>query len=454
MPTSILMPSLSPTMEEGVLAKWLVKEGDLIKSGTMLCSVETDKTTVDYESMDEGYLRKIIVPDGTNAKVNQLIAILSDEKDEDISAFLEKELAKSAKVTGGASPAPAAPTAAAPAVERATESVAPTAAVPAPAAPAPVAPAAPVSDATGSGKSSPLARKLAAEAGISVSSIPASGPGGRVIARDVEAAKVNPPAAASAAAPAGAASAPKSSGKSDVVQTPHFGSLAPVNPTRDVPLTNMRRIIGKRLLESAQTTPVFFVTQKITMDTLNTVRAELNRAAGYKISVNDLIVKATAFALRQYPVINSSFHGDFIRENADIDICIAVAIPDGLITPIVRNADQKGLGEISREVKALAGKAKAGKLAPEEFQGGTFTISNLGMFGVDEFTAIINPPQAAILAVGGTSTEVYLEDGVPKERQVMKVTLSSDHRVIDGTQAAQFLGGLKSLLENPVWLML
>jgi pyruvate dehydrogenase E2 component (dihydrolipoamide acetyltransferase) len=200
---------------------------------------------------------------------------------------------------------------------------------------------------------------------------------------------------------------------------------------------------------------VFFVTQKIEMDALNRVRAELNRAAGYKISVNDLIVKACAYALRQSPVINSSFHGDFIRENANIDICVAVAIPDGLITPIVKDADRKGLGAISQEVKALVGKAKAGKLAPEEFQGGTFTISNLGMFGVDTFTAIINPPQAAILAVGGTSPELYLDkDGVPKERQVMKVTLSADHRVIDGAQGAQVVGGLKSLLENPVWLML
>lgn len=451
MPTSILMPSLSPTMEEGVLAKWLVKEGDFVKPGTMLCSVETDKTTVDYESMDEGYLRKIVVPDGTNAKVNQLIAVLSDEKDEDISAFLEKELAKSAKVTGGTAAAPATP-APEPAKtpEPAAAPVASPAAAPATAAPAAPAPAA--AAATNSGKASPLARKLAAEAGIPVTAITASGPGGRVIARDVEAAKANPPAAAPTAAP-GAAATPKS-GKSDVVQTPHFGSLAPVNQTRDVPLTNMRRIIGKRLLESAQGTPVFFVTQKIEMDTLNAVRAELNRAAGYKISVNDLIVKATAFALRQYPVINSSFHGDFIRENANIDICVAVAIPDGLITPIVKNADQKSLGAISQEVKALVGKAKAGKLAPEEFQGGTFTISNLGMFGVDEFTAIINPPQAAILAVGGTSTELYLKDGVPAERQVMKVTISADHRVIDGAQAAQFLGGLKSLLENPVWLML
>ena len=185
------------------------------------------------------------------------------------------------------------------------------------------------------------------------------------------------------------------------------------------------------------------------------LRAELNRAAGYKVSLNDLIVKATAFALRQYPAVNSSFHGEFIRENANIDICVAVAIPDGLITPIVKNADQKGIGAISQEIKSLVGKAKTGKLAPEEFQGGTFTISNLGMFGVDEFTAIINPPQAAILAVGGTSAELYLDkEGTPKERQVMKLTISADHRVVDGAMAAQFLSGLKSLLENPVLLML
>jgi pyruvate dehydrogenase E2 component (dihydrolipoamide acetyltransferase) len=443
MPTSILLPSLSPTMEEGVLAKWLVKEGDLVKPGTMLCSVETDKTTVDYESMDEGYVRKIILPEGSNAKVNQLIAILSDEKDEDISAFLAKEQEKSAKVTGGS----ATPAAVAPAVTPAVSAPA----APAAAAPAPTPIVATPVESDGRVKASPLARKVAAEAGVALGSVTASGPGGRIIARDVAAAAAAPKVAAPAA---GGASKP-AAGKSEVVQTPHFGSLAPVNPTRDVPLTKMRKIIGSRLLESAQTTPVFFVTQKIEMDTLNRVRAELNRAAGYKISVNDLIVKAVAYALRQYPTVNSSLHGEFIREHANIDICVAVAIPDGLITPIVKNADQKGLGAISQEVKALVGKAKAGKLAPEEFQGGTFTISNLGMFGVDEFTAIINPPQAAILAVGGTSSELYLDkDGTPKERQVMKVTLSADHRVIDGAQGAQFLGGLKSLLENPVWLML
>jgi pyruvate dehydrogenase E2 component (dihydrolipoamide acetyltransferase) len=458
MPTSILMPSLSPTMEEGVIASWLVKEGDLIKPGTMLCSVETDKTTVDYESMDEGYLRKIVVPSG-NAKVNQLIAILSDEKDEDISAFLAKEMEKSAKVTGGsavtpaqagdtAAPAPAASPESTPAASGASTSLATSS--PAPAAPAPAA--APAASDDGRVKASPLARKVAAEAGVPLSSVTATGPGGRIITRDVEAAKSAPKAAPAAAAtqtgvtPKAGADAP--------VQRPLFGSLAPVGDTQDIPLTKMRKIIGSRLLESAQTTPVFFVTMKVEIDALNKLRAELNRAAGYKISVNDIIVRATAFALRQYPVVNSSLHGDFIRQHSNIDICVAVAIPDGLITPIVRNADQKGLGAISKEVKALVGKAKSGKLAPEEFQGGTFTISNLGMFGVDEFTAIINPPQAAILAVGGSQSEVYLEDGVAKERGVMKLTLSSDHRVIDGAMAAQFLSGLKSLLENPVWLML
>lgn len=448
MPTSILMPSLSPTMEEGVLAKWLVKEGDFVKPGTMLCSVETDKTTVDYECLDEGYLAKIVVPEGSQAKVNQLIAVFTDEKGENIDDFLKKELEKNAG--GGASPAAPAPAGnASPAAPAASAAPASVPSSPAPAAAPAAPPSAPAESEGGRVKSSPLARKLAAEAGLPVGSIPASGPGGRVIARDVEAAKANPPAPAPAAAKGGEGK------KADVVQTPHFGSLAPVNPTRDVPLTMMRKTIGKRLLSTTQNTPVFYVTQKVDMDALSRVRAELNRASGYKISVNDLIIKACAFALRQYPAVNSSFHGDFIRENANIDICVAVAIPDGLITPIVKNADQKGLGAISQEVKALVGKAKAGKLAPEEFQGGTFTISNLGMFGVDEFTAIINPPQAAILAVGGTSTELYLDEtGTPKERTVMKITVSADHRVVDGAMAAQFLGGLKDLLQNPVWLML
>jgi len=283
---------------------------------------------------------------------------------------------------------------------------------------------------------------MAEDAGIPLTGLAGSGPNGRIIRTDVE--NYKPPAAA-----------PAKSGKTEgPVQRPLYGSLAPIAPTQDLPLNMMRKTIGKRLLESTQSMPVFYATMKVDMGAINGLRSQLNRAPGYKVSVNDIVVKATAFALREFPQVNSSYMGDFIRQNANIDICVAVSIDGGLITPIVRDADQKGLGLISTEIKGLVAKAKAGKLAPDEYQGGTFTVSNLGMYGVDEFTAIINPPQAAILAVGGIQPEVYLENGAAKQRDVMKMTLSSDHRIIDGALAAQFLSGLKSLLENPVWLML
>ncbi|MDB5105788.1 MAG: pyruvate dehydrogenase complex dihydrolipoamide acetyltransferase [Fibrobacteres bacterium] len=453
MPTSMLMPSLSPTMEEGVLAKWLVKEGDFIKPGMMLCSVETDKTTVDYESMDEGFLRKILVPGGTPAKVNQLIAILSDDKDEDISAYLEKAVKKSQEMVaskGGAQPAAvAAPASAgngsgpasasyAPAPSRAPAAVA--------TAPEPVMHAAAGAEG-GRVKASPLARKMADDAGIPIQNVPGSGPNGRIIRRDIENYKPEPVAKAEAKPASGKA-------PSGPVQRPLYGSLAPIGQTHDIPLNMMRKTIGRRLLESSQGIPNFYVTVKVDMGAVNALRAQLNRAPGYKLSVNDIITKATSFALREFPAVNSSYHGDFIRQNANIDICIAVSIEGGLITPIVRDVDQKGLGLISSEIKQLVAKAKAGKLAPEEYQGGTFTISNLGMYGVDEFTAIINPPQSGILAVGGIQQEVYLDNGVAKQKDVMKLTMTSDHRVVDGALSAQFLSALKSLLENPVWLML
>ena len=443
----MLMPSLSPTMEEGVLAKWLVKEGDFIKPGTMLCSVETDKTTVDYESLDEGFLRKIVVPGGSPAKVNQLIAVLTDAKDEDITEYLEKALKKSQDAIaakGGSKPA-AAPAAAGNGAGPSAATYAPARAATAVAEPAP----APIATGDGRVKASPLARKMAADAGIALQNVPGSGPNGRVIRYDIE--NYKPSASPATAAPGGKAAPAKADGP---VQRPLFGSLAPVLPTQDVAINMMRKTIGKRLLESSQGIPNFYVTMKVEMAAVNALRAQLNRSPGYKISVNDIITKATAFALREFPSVNSSFHGDFIRQNANIDICVAVSIEGGLITPIVRDADQKGLGLISSEIKNLVGKAKAGKLAPDEYQGGTFTISNLGMYGVDEFTAIINPPQSAILAVGGIQQEVYLQDGVARQRDVMKLTMTSDHRVIDGALAAQFLSGLKSLLENPMWLML
>jgi pyruvate dehydrogenase E2 component (dihydrolipoamide acetyltransferase) len=449
MPTSMLMPSLSPTMEEGVLAKWLVKEGDFIKPGMMLCSVETDKTTVDYESLDEGFLRKIVVPGGSPAKVNQLIAVLTDAKDEDITEYLEKALKKSQDAIaakGGAKAAPAAAPAAA------SNGAGPSAAAYAPARPAAAVATAPepAPAARAAGErvmASPLARKMAESAGIDLSGVAGSGPNGRIVRTDIENYQ---PAPAPKAAPAPAAGKPAAG----PVQRPLYGSLASIAPTQDIPVNMMRKTIGKRLLESSQGIPNFYVTMKVEMAAVNALRAQLNRAPGYKISVNDIVTKATSFALREFPAVNSSFLGDVIRQNANIDICVAVSIEGGLITPIVTDVDQKGLGQISSEIKSLVAKAKAGKLAPAEYQGGTFTISNLGMYGVDEFTAIINPPQAAILAVGGMQKEVYLDNGVAKERDVMKLTMTSDHRVIDGALAAQFLSALKSLLENPVWLML
>jgi pyruvate dehydrogenase E2 component (dihydrolipoamide acetyltransferase) len=437
----MLMPSLSPTMEEGVLAKWLVKEGDFIKPGTVLCSVETDKTTVDYESMDEGFLRKIVVPGGSAAKVNQLIAILTEDKNEDFTEYLEKALKKNqeqmaAKAAPKAAPAPS------PAPAAASNGSGPSRATYAPTRSAVAVAPEPVHASGGRVLASPLARRMAEDAGIPLTGLAGSGPNGRIIRADIE--NYKPPVAA-----------PAKGGKTEgPVQRPLYGSLAPIAPTQDLPLNMMRKTIGKRLLESTQSMPVFYATMKVDMGAINGLRAQLNRAPGYKVSVNDIVVKATAFALREFPQVNSAYMGDFIRQNANIDICVAVSIDGGLITPIVRDADQKGLGLISTEIKGLVAKAKAGKLAPEEYQGGTFTVSNLGMYGVDEFTAIINPPQAAILAVGGIQPEVYLDNGVAKQRDVMKMTLSSDHRVIDGALAAQFLSGLKSLLENPVWLML
>ena len=422
----------------------------------MLCSVETDKTTVDYESMDGGYLRKILIPDGTLAKVNQLIAILTDEKNEDYAEFLTKAQKKSTDLLSAKSVAPVKneapnPLIAPSPVARTPTTVAPVAARPA-SAPTMSTPAA-VPASTGASseriKVSPLARKMAEAAGIPLEGLAGSGPMGRVIKRDIENYQ---PVAAPAVGRATGHAADKSA--ESPIQRPLYGSLAAIGQTQDLPLNMMRKTIGKRLLESHQNIPTFFVTMKIDMGPLNSIRSQLNRSPGYKVSVNDILIKASAFALRQHPMVNASFMGDFIRQNANIDICVAVSIEGGLITPIVRDADQKGLGQVSAEVKQLVAKAKAGKLAPEEFQGGTFTLSNLGMYGVDAFTAIINPPQSAILAIGGIQQEIFLDGDKVKQRDIMKVTLTADHRVIDGALAAQFLSGLKSILENPVWLML
>ena len=432
MPVSILMPSLSPTMEEGILAKWLVKEGDMIRPGTMLCSVETDKATVDYESLDEGYLRTILVPAGSLTKVNQLIAILSETKEEDIGEFTQKALDKNQKVaTLSKTPPTATTSSASPSTQSPVNLSIPV---------LPLTTTSPEKSTSDRIKISPLAKKMALESGIPYKAIQGSGPQGRIIRRDVEGYKPS------------SQSMPK---PTEETQRPLFGSQLPPAISQDIPLTMMRKTIARRLLESSQTIPVFAVTLKVDLEPLTTFRSQLKRGPGYKVSVNDMILKASAFALRRHPAVNSSWMGDSVRLHGNIDIGVAVSLDGGVITPIIKNADQKPLWEISEEIKALAAKARIGKLAPEEYLGGTFTVSNLGMYGVDEFTAIISPPQAAILSVGGSQSEVFLNVyGIPEQRQVMKITLNSDHRLIDGALAAQFLGTLKSALENPIWLMI
>lgn len=443
MSTQMLMPSLSPTMEEGTIAKWHVKVGDRIKQDTLLCSVETDKTTMDHNSLDEGFLRAIVVPEGQVAKVNDLIALLTDTADEPFEDALKQAL-EAAKASAAPAPAPAAAAPAAPA----PTPVAP-AAVAAPAAPVFSAPAAPVQFSVPAPtqaeiKASPLAKKIAAEKGIDLSQIKGTGPAGRIIVKDLAAPRIQ----------SEASEAPRAA-KVAKVETPKIGSMAPVPATQDQVLTTMQKVVGKRLTESYQGAPAFFVTMKICVDAANALRAELNKVPGYKISMNDLVIKAVAANLRRFPLVNAYFMGESIRLNSNIDISVAVAIDGGLITPIVKDADRKPLGMISAEMKDLAVRAKKGTLQPAEFQGGTFTISNLGMFGVSAFTSIINPPQSAILAVAGTEEVLYrAENGEIKSKNVMTVTLTSDHRVINGAVAAEFVNGLKEILENPTSMML
>ena len=449
MSTPMLMPSLSPTMEDGVIANWQVSVGDKIEEGTVLCSVETDKTTVDYESLDEGYLREIIVEAGSSAKVNQLIAFLTDEADDDYADDLAEAQKESDEAISSGSEAPVAE-APAPVAAPVAPPVAPV--VPStPVFTAPVASpvqVAPTAVANTRVKATPVAKKIAEERGINLAEVAGTGPSGRITKMDVLA--YQPAAAAAGAAPVQAASKPN---PGSLPAT--YGSLAPVLPTQDIPLPQMQKVVGQRLLQAQSSAPEFFVSMKIQVDALNSLRKQLNQTPGYRISINDMIIKAVAMNLRQFPVVNSYFMGETIRQNGNIDICMAVAIDGGLITPMIKDADHKPLGIISAEAKSLIKKAKTGTLAPEEFQGGTFTISNMGMFGVSEFTSIINPPQSAILAVAGVQEELYRkDDGEISAKNMMTVTLTSDHRVINGAVAAEFVNGLKSILENPACMML
>ncbi len=425
MATNILMPALSPTMTEGTLARWLKKEGETVKAGDIIAEIETDKATMEVEAVDEGILGKILVADGTpGVQVNQPIAVLVEKGE--------------AVPSGAAAPASApAPAAAAPA------------AAPAPAAAAPVA-AAPVAATGAHVFASPLARRMAAQAGLDLAGVQGSGPNGRIVKADVEAAMGRPkaaPAAAPAPAPA-AAPAPKA-------------PAAPISaPHKAVPHSSIRKVIARRLSEAKQTIPHFYVSMDIEIDALLKLRADLNAKspkdgpASFKLSVNDLVIKATAVALRRFPTVNASWTDDAMIQYDDVDISIAVSTPTGLITPIIRKADTKGLAAISNEMKDLAARAKTGKLKPDEFQGGGFSISNMGMYGVSNFSAIINPPQAGILAVAAGQQRPVVKDGALAVATVMTCTLSVDHRVIDGALAAEFIQALKGIIEEPLSLML
>jgi pyruvate dehydrogenase E2 component (dihydrolipoamide acetyltransferase) len=415
-------------MSEGTLARWLKKEGDQVKSGDVIAEIETDKATMEFEAVDEGTIGKIVVPGGTaGVKVNDLIAILLEEG-EDASA-LASVGAKPAAAAAPASAAPASAPTSAPAA-------APAAAAHAPAHGPRVF-------------ASPLAKRLAAEAGLDLKTVKGSGPYGRVVKADVEAAaKGGVKAAPAAAAPAAAAPVAKAA--------PAPAVANPFEPAyEEIPNSSMRKVIAKRLTEAKQTVPHFYLTIDCEVDALLKTRAELNgRSDAYKLSVNDFVIRAVALALKKVPAANASWGEEAIKRYTDVDISVAVATPNGLITPIVRHADHKGLAAISNEMKELAGKAKDGKLKPEEFQGGGFTISNLGMYGIKEFAAIINPPQGCILAVGAGEQRPVVKNGALAVATVMSCTLSVDHRVVDGAVGAEFLAAFKKLIEDPLSMLL
>jgi pyruvate dehydrogenase E2 component (dihydrolipoamide acetyltransferase) len=426
MPIEIKMPALSPTMEEGTLAKWLVKEGDTVSSGDILAEIETDKATMEFEAIDDGTVSKLLIAEGSEGvKVGTVIAVIAGEG-EDASA--------------SAAPAPAAKVEAAPPPPAAAP-----AALPPPTASAPIA---------SSGDrilASPLAKRIAAERGIDLSTIKGSGPNGRIVKADVEgdiapAAVSAPVAAASAPAPAPAAPAPVTASA-----LPDFGI-----PHEDVKLSNMRKTIARRLSQSMVEAPHIYLTVDVRLDALLKLRGELNAglaSRGVKLSVNDLLIKALGVALERVPACNVSFGGDVLRQYARADISVAVSIPGGLITPIITDAGGKSMSRISTEMADLAGRAKEGKLQPTEYQGGTASISNMGMMGIKHFTAVINPPQGMILAVGAGEKRPFVVDDALAMATVMTCTGSFDHRAIDGADGAQLMAAFRELVETPLGLV-
>jgi pyruvate dehydrogenase E2 component (dihydrolipoamide acetyltransferase) len=436
MPIEILMPALSPTMTEGNVTKWLKKEGDEVHSGDVLAEIETDKATMEFEAVDDGRLGRILVPEGAEGiKVNQPIALLLGEG-EDPSAL--DKLAEN----------PATPVAAASTAEplRAAE-------------PRPAAQPAPGRGGNGKGRifASPLARRMAQQAGLDLSAITGSGPQGRIVKADIEAAlsAERPPAAPARPVAQPQPAPPVTPAPVPALSKERVRALAGNPPYTERPLTAMRRVIARRLTESKQTVPHFYLTVDCEIDELLKFRAELNRKSeAYRISVNDFVIRAAALALLQVPAANASWSDEAILLWDTVDIAVAVALEDGLITPIVKNADRKGLATIANETKDLAARARSGKLKLEEFQGGTFSISNLGMFGVRNFAAVINPPHGGILAVGAGEQRPIVKNAALAIATVMSCTLSCDHRAVDGAVGAQFLAAFKKVVEDPLTMLL
>ncbi|WP_339778917.1 pyruvate dehydrogenase complex dihydrolipoamide acetyltransferase [uncultured Thalassospira sp.] len=436
MPVKILMPALSPTMTEGTLAKWLVKEGDTVESGDVLAEIETDKATMEVEAVDEGKIGKILVEAGTEGvAVNAVIALLLEEGEDEkalegadtsgpnVGADAQASTPTKDETPEGKDVAPAASSA--PAASKDGERI----------------------------TASPLARRIASQEGVELSGVDGSGPRGRIVKRDIEAALSNKPAAraeapAAAKSETPAAKAPAVSGwNPDLTGLPEY---------EEIPNTTMRKVIARRLTESKQQVPHFYLTIDCQIDNLLSVRKQLNEKAadGVKVSVNDMVIRASSIALKRVPSANAVWTDAAILQCKQQDISVAVAIDGGLITPVIRNAGGKGLAEISTEMKALAAKARDGKLQPQEFQGGTFSVSNLGMFGIKDFAAIINPPQGCILAVGAGEQRPVVKDGALAIATVMSCTLSVDHRVVDGAVGAQFMAEFKKLIEDPISMLL
>ena len=450
MPINILMPALSPTMEKGNLARWLKKEGDKVKSGDVLAEIETDKATMEVEAIDEGVLAKIVVPDGTaDVPVNQLIGIIAGEG-EDVGAATAGATPSPASVAAKPQEAPAAQPSERPAETSTT-------------APAPAAAQAPAQAPANAGArlfASPLARRLAKESRIDLAKVKGSGPHGRIVERDVKAAVAGGGATAAAPSAAPAASAAPSAAAPQGMSDATIRKFFEPGSFEEIPHDSMRKTIARRLVEAKQTIPHFYLTVDCELDALLALREQINKAApekdgkpAYKVSVNDFVIKALAMSLQRVPDANVTWTEGAMLKHKHSDVGVAVSIPGGLITPVIRKAETKTLSQISNEMKDYAARARARKLKPDEYQGGSSAVSNLGMFGIKNFQAVINPPHATILAVGAGEQRVVVRKGAPEVATVMSVTLSTDHRAVDGALGAELISAFRTLIENPMGML-